>query len=427
MTRFLAWVAALALAALIAAAPAAAHLTPNSVVSLDFNLGSVDAEILTPMSELAYGSGHPLHVAPDGGVGDQRSFLEQYVQTHLGARTPEGRPWRVDVRDVGIASDSFATDVKIIARLTPPKGASTRRFTLSYDGIIDRVPNHFVLVFARNDFATGTLSSEPQMIGGLQGPTRLVAIDRGDGSAWLGFFAAFRLGMRHIAEGHDHLLFLIALILPAPLIPLAGGWGGFKGWRPTLKGLALIVSAFTVGHSITLIGGAFLGWRLPSRPVEIGIALTILISAAHAWRPLFGGREPWLAAGFGLIHGLAFATVIGNFRLEPLAKAESILGFNLGIEFIQLCVVLAVLPALLLLAPTRLYPAIRQAGAVFAGVAATAWIVERFSGVSNAFADGLDQMLGYALWLPAAGVVVALLTRLLGKAPSLARPFLPRS
>jgi hypothetical protein len=128
-----------------------------------------------------------------------------------------------------------------------------------------------------------------------------------------------------------------------------------------------------------------------------------------------------------LIHGLAFATVIGNFRLEPLAKAESILGFNLGIEFIQLCVVLAVLPALLLLAPTRLYPAIRQAGAVFAGVAATAWIVERFSGASNAFADGLDKMLGYALWLPAAGVVFALLARLARKAPSFARPFLSRS
>ncbi len=106
-----------------------------------------------------------------------------------------------------------------------------------------------------------------------------------------------------------------------------------------------MVTAFTIGHSITLIGGAFFGWALPSRPVEVLIAISILVSAIHACRPLFPGREAWVAGGFGLVHGLAFATLIGRFGLEPLQKAQSILGFNLGIELVQLGVVLAILPA----------------------------------------------------------------------------------
>src|SRR5438045_3779903 len=121
----------------------------------------------------------------------------------------------------------------------------------------------------------------------------------------------------------------------------------WRGWRCarrparrcTLGRLAGVVSAFTLGHSVTLIGGAFFGWRLPAQPVEVAIAVSILVSAVHAARPLFAGREPWVAAGFGLVHGLAFATVIGNFGLDPLEKAQSILGFNLGIELVQLAVV----------------------------------------------------------------------------------------
>ena len=397
---------------------AQAHLMPNSAISLDFNRGSVDAEILMPMSELAYGSNHPLSLTEAGGVRPAAAFLRGYVRTHLGAHTADGRPWTMAITDMTIVADSWNTDIRVLVRLTPPSGGSARRFLLAWDGIIDRVANHFVLVFARSDFATGTLASEPEMIGGLQGTTRTIVIDRGAGSAWRGFAASLRLGMAHIAEGHDHLLFLIALILPAPLIARRRRWRDYGGWRRTARNLALIVSAFTIGHSITLIGGAFLGWQLPARPVEVGIALSILISAIHAWRPIFGGREPWLAAGFGLIHGLAFATVIGNFRLEPLAKAQSILGFNLGIELVQLAVVAAVLPLLLLLAPTRSYAVVRTAGAAFAGFASIAWIEERVRGTPNGVGDVVDTLLGFAPWFVGAATLVALLARVVLRRPA---------
>jgi HupE / UreJ protein len=91
-----------------------------------------------------------------------------------------------------------------------------------------------------------------------------------------------------------------------------------------------IVTAFTLGHSLTLLAGA-LGWlRLPGQPVEILIAVSILVSAAHAQRPLFPGREAQVAAGFGLVHilvhGLAFTGTLAGLHLSAGPLALSILG-----------------------------------------------------------------------------------------------------
>lgn len=388
--------------------PASAHLMPNSVINLDFASRDITAEILVPLNELSYATGRRLHGRGGEGLSSDREFVRAYILDHLSISAPDGRPWRVSLYDLRVVSDAWGTDVRVQARLTPPPGASVRRFDLRYDAIIDKVTNHFVLIFAHSDFLTGAFASEPRMIGGLQAPVFVVRVDRGDGSPWRGFAAAMRLGMRHIAEGHDHLLFLIALILPAPLVARRGLWAECGGTRYTARRLVSVVSAFTVGHSITLIGGAFFGWTLPAPPVEIGIAVSILISSIHAWRPIFNGREALIAAGFGLVHGLAFATVIANFGLEPLRKAQAILGFNLGIELIQLAVVLAILPSLIVLAREPGYVWMRRAGALLAAIASTAWIVERVTGRLNPIAEDIDAALGQAPWLLGALSLLAL-------------------
>jgi HupE / UreJ protein len=396
------------LAASLAAASAAAHLMPNSAVNLDFSSQAVSAEILIPLNELSYATRRPfkLHAGPVPAADE--AYLRTYLQDRIAIQSPDHQPWGVRLKTLSVVSDAWGTDLRIEAGLTPPAGASPRKFDLDYRAVIDQVNNHFVLVFAHSDFRTGTFSSEPQMIGGLQAPTFVLHVDRGPGSAWRGFASALALGMRHIAEGHDHLLFLIALILPAPLVAAGRRWGGFGGVRHTAKGLFTVVSAFTVGHSITLIGGAFFNWKLPSQPVEIGIAISIFISSIHAWRPIFNGREALIAGGFGLVHGLSFASVIANFGLEPLQKAQSILGFNLGIEFIQLTVVLMVLPSLVILARLPSYVWLRTGGALLAAVASLAWIAERATGQLNPIAEGIDAALGRAPWLFAALCVAAL-------------------
>ncbi len=408
MGRLRLLIAALVAALATWAGPAAAHLTPNSEIRLDFARDSVTAEVLIPLGELGYALGRP--VSPR--LGPAPPELRAYVLDHLAVRTPDGRPWTLTLSDLRIVADAGGPDLVGRVLMRPPAGASLRRFDFSYSGVIDRVRNHFVLVLVRTDYAGGQLSEDPRLLGGLQWGARTLHVDRGAGSAWRGFGSAIGLGMRHIAEGHDHLLFLLALLLPAPLIARERRWREYGGLRFTIRRLLGVVTAFTIGHSLTLLGGAFLGWRLPAQPVEVLIAVSILISAGHAWRPLFAGREPVVAMGFGLVHGLAFATVIGRFGLDPWRKAQSILGFNLGIELVQLAVVAAVTPALITLARTRSYPGVRTAAAAFTATAAAAWIAERTLGVENPVGRAIDQGLAHGPWLLAAlvgGTVLAVL------------------
>jgi HupE / UreJ protein len=111
--------------------------------------------------------------------------------------------------------------------------------------------------------------------------------------------------MGHIAEGTDHLLFLLVLLLPAPLLIVASRWSSPRDVRGNLLHIASIVTAFTVGHSLTLSLATTNFVHVPSRPVEVLIAVSILVSVMHALRPIFPGKESWIAAFFGLIYGLS--------------------------------------------------------------------------------------------------------------------------
>jgi hypothetical protein len=195
-----------------------------------------------------------------------------------------------------------------------------------------------------------------------------------------GFASMFRLGMRHIAEGTDHLLFLLTLLLAAP--------------RP--RQIFRVVTAFTIGHSLTLALAALGVVHVPSRPIEVLIEVSILVSAAHVLWPIFPGREAAIAGFFGLIHGLAFATTISDLGLSSWDRIAAIFGFNLGIETMQLMVVAAVLPALIFLSRRSFYPVLKVVGAVFAGGAAVWWIAER---ALHALWMGASLLAVYAAWL----------------------------
>jgi hypothetical protein len=209
----------------------------------------------------------------------------------------------------------------------------------------------------------------------------------------------FQLGMRHIAEGTDHLLFLLVLLLPAPLLVAGGRWRGTTGVRTTLLRILRIVTAFTLGHSFTLALAAFGVVHLPSRPIEVLIAVSILVSAVHALHPLFPGREARIAAFFGLIHGLAFASTLGELGLGRWERLAGILAFNLGIETMQLVVVAPTLPSLILMSRTRAYPWLRVCGALFAGVASVGWIVERVFGAQGSVDVVVNELAHHSVWI----------------------------
>ncbi|MGI4884600.1 MAG: HupE/UreJ family protein [Janthinobacterium lividum] len=409
----------LALALLGGGGPAGAHPMPSSMVWFDLRPAGVAAEVQLPLGELQLAFGHDVALRPETLVARLGPQLRAYLLAHVRPVGPDGRPWAVAVRAlrVGQAAQNATGPYQALTAdlwLQPPPGASPRAFTLRYDVIMHQLVTHAALVAIRQDWETGVDAEHPVEVGVVRMNPRdnviapLVVRPAGD-SWWRGFRSMVGLGAQHIAAGTDHLLFLLVLLLPAPLLVRRGRWGPFGGVRYGLGRLLAVVTAFTAGHSVTLLAGA-LGWlRLPAQPVEVLIAFSILVSAVHAWRPLFPGREAWVAGGFGLVHGLAFASTLGALHLGGGQLGLSLLGFNLGIELMQLFVIAATVPWLLLLSRTPAYDRVRGGGALLAAAAALAWLAERLTGHGNPVADFVAAAPRYAPWLLALLAAGALL------------------
>lgn len=388
----------LAFLLLVSVSPAWGHPMPNSAVVLRLHRDAIDAEVTLPIIELTLGWEKPLPMDPGQVVRQYGEELKGYVLDHVRPVAPDGRPWTVTVRDVVPVAESNP-DVRLTLTLTPPHGAPTDRLTLHYDVIFHHLITHSALVTLAEDWRNGVTDEAPVLLGTMRDTNPAISIDRSGGNWLQGFVAMLRLGARHIAEGTDHLMFLLVLILPAPLVASGGRWGGYAGGATALRRIVEVVTAFTIGHSITLAIGALGEVHLPEAFVESAIALSILASVVHALVPIFRGREAVVAGGFGLVHGLAFAATLTGFGLDPLTLASSVLGFNLGIEAFQLLVILAAMPWLVLLARTRVYGLFRVVGATLTAVAASAWFAERAFGMANPVAPVVEGVASHPLWL----------------------------
>jgi hypothetical protein len=180
-----------------------------------------------------------------------------------------------------------------------------------------------------------------------------------------------RLGVEHIAGGLDHLLFVFGLLL------LTGG----------TRLLLATVTAFTIGHSVTLAAAALQLISVPQAPVEVVIALTIYVLAVELARDVGPGatllrRRPWaMAFSFGLLHGLGFAGALKEAGLPAGDVPLALLSFNVGIEAGQLAFVAAVLVVSAAARPLlRVLPEeVRRAPVYAMGIASVYWILERIS------------------------------------------------
>lgn len=171
-------------------------------------------------------------------------------------------------------------------------------------------------------------------------------------------------GIEHILIGPDHILFLVGLLL------LGGSW----------MALVKIVSAFTVGHSITLSLAALNVVTPPASIIEPAIALSIVfVGADNLVRGDGRDLRAWAALTFGLVHGFGFANVLREFGLPREALGWSLFSFNFGVEIGQLAIVLVV--ASLLAAIRRksqpLGYRVAFAGSVVVIAAGTYWFVQR--------------------------------------------------
>lgn len=208
---------------------------------------------------------------------------------------------------------------------------------LRFEGLDPRTPEALVTA----DFANGA--------------TQTLAVDRHDPGITLqagtaahpaaDLGAYLPLGIEHILLGPDHLLFVLGLMLV-----VAARQGG---WRLLIAAL----TAFTLAHSLTLGLAMFGIWGLPPKPVEILIALSIVLLAVelaeharrqrHGLAPTLTLRKPWLVAfSFGLLHGFGFAGALSEIGLPEAARGWALLLFNLGVEVGQLLFVAGTLLAM---------------------------------------------------------------------------------
>ncbi len=188
-----------------------------------------------------------------------------------------------------------------------------------------------------------------------------------------------REGISHIWTGVDHLLFLLALLLPAVLLRQGGTWQAVPTWREAFLNVAKVVTAFTIAHSITLALAAFEVVKLPSRLVESVIAASVILAALNNIFPVFQEKNRWVMAFlFGLLHGFGFSSVLTELLLDRRSLVSSLLGFNVGVEIGQLFFVALVLPVAFALRRGSVY----QRGTLIGGsslvvLVAGIWLAER--------------------------------------------------
>ena len=230
--------------------------------------------------------------------------------------------------------------------------------TVSIEGLKDTITDVFVRVRPAHGPPAETIVRP-------EAPSFKIA-QGGAGSA--GVLAFLRLGVEHILTGPDHLLFVLGLILIV------------RNRRTLLK----TVSAFTVAHSLTLAAATLGLIALPVPLLNALIALSILFVAPEALRAQAGGtsftiRFPWVAAfGFGLLHGMGFASGLTSLGLSGASLAPALLMFNVGVEIGQVAFIALVLA---LVRGFRLMEVRWPRPATFApayaiGVAGASWTVQ---------------------------------------------------
>ncbi len=405
--RFVVAAALAAATAAVAAAPgsASAHTLASSSLRIELSADDMSGSLTVAVASLDLA----LDAANRSDVLSDDEYAAQaigYLQTHLVVEGADGTEWPEQITNVerqtveGIETFAVELDFDVV-------GDDPSAFTITYDGIIEAVPEHeAVLVFvdATNRASTPGVFRQDD-----------TTITIGHDTPATGLADMVRYGFHHVLEGADHLLFVLALVLPAPLMASAGRWRRGDGLGASLRRVTHVVTAFTLGHSLTLVATS-LGWiTFPSRPIEILIALSVAVSAVHAIRPLARRGEPAIAAGFGLVHGMAFAGILTELGLDGTTSIAALAAFNVGIELAQLAAIACVFPSVYLVTSRRSAGAFRVVGASIALAAAIGWLVDRTGLAGNPFAGVEAQVVAHPLLVAVGIAAVAAVIRLVDR------------
>jgi len=360
----------IALAALMLALNAHAHKSSDSYLALEVEGNIVSGQWDIALRDLDYAIG--LDADGDGAitwseVRAKHAEITAYALSRLQLES-EGQPCPVKLKEhlVDEHTDGTYAVLRFSALCPVLRDSLQAHYSLFFD--ID--PQHKGLLRLQYKGAASTAIFAPETA------TQRFSLSRP--SRWAQFIDYGREGVWHIWIGFDHILFLLALLLPAVAIRREEGWQAVAAFRPAFWSVLKIVTAFTVAHSITLSLATLGIFSLPSRWVESIIAASIVIAALNNVFPLFRERRWMMAFLFGLIHGFGFASVLTDLGLPQQTLLLALIGFNLGVEVGQLAIVSAFLPLAYALRNTWFYrKGVLLGGSVAIMLIALIWFVER--------------------------------------------------
>ena len=388
------------------AAVAFGHTGNESYVYLDIYENTVEGRVEFPINDLndVLGTDFPKNadralVAAEA----ERELLYEYTDQHLELSEQAGGEWPLVFGDLetlgangGYIIVNFAVDQEF--------ASVPRSFTAAYDGIIHAKPERSALLIIGTDWGSGTFNNEADELLRFTAEQPVQEVDLGGTSFWRGFAGVVILGAEHIEIGSDHILFIVALLLPSVLVfSKLAGWQPSASFGSSLWRVLKIVTMFTLAHTITLTLGGLGIVEFPPALVETIIAASIILAALHNIRPVLMNKEWIIAFVFGLFHGFGFAGLLGDLGLTQSRQFVSLLGFNLGIELGQATIILMVFPALFIARRTRAYVPAMHAGSVVLIAVASAWVLDRALGVDL----GVDWWVSAVLLWPRSILLIA--------------------
>ncbi|MBI1842703.1 MAG: HupE/UreJ family protein [Verrucomicrobia bacterium] len=362
------------LLALISPTAARAHQASDGYVSLVATNQELTARVDLAVRDLDAVFGLDDNV--DGSVtwGEltaHQAEIAQYVRTNVTVKVNDRL---IDLTPLELLVDEHGDASFAVWRFKQPLTEKVRTMEIRYRCVfeVDALHRAFLKLEGEGEVRTGMLSPSEDSCRASFG----AGAPRPHG-----LHTFIREGIWHIWTGYDHVLFLLALLLPAVVARVEGEWRAVNRLRPALWSVLKTVTAFTAAHSLTLSLAA-LGWvRMSPRIVEPVIAASVVLAAINNLRPFFLEKGWMVAFVFGLIHGFGFAGALQEMDLAGGSLAWPLLGFNLGVECGQAVIVLAFVPCAFLLRRSRFY----QIGALRFGsigitLVATRWLALRLLG-----------------------------------------------
>jgi hypothetical protein len=357
-----------------AAAPARAHAPSDSYLTVTPAAGGGAVAVRWDIAVRDLDQALPLDADGDGAVtwGEVRR-REPDITAHALSRLTiaAGDGQRCPGTPGPLATTQHADGRYLVLPVTFTCPPGTAGISLRYRFLFDTDPTHRAVVRVDD-------GSDRTLLLGPSSPPARIDLQAGAPPSWAELICQ---GVIHIWEGIDHLLFLIALLLPAVLRREGGRWVPVAEIRPALLDVTRIVTAFTAAHSLTL-GLSSLGVvSLPARLVEPAIAASVALAAVNNVRPVLGADRWVVAFALGLLHGFGFSSVLAELGVARGAHlARALVGFNAGVELGQLAVVVAFVPAAYLLRRTAGYRRLALVGGSLAIAAVSVvWIVERIA------------------------------------------------